>query len=85
MLVMPFAHDQFDNADRMCRLGVARQISRSKYTPMRAAAELEALLTKPVYAATASRVGEQLRAESAATAACEAIERLLKQSETGRA
>lgn len=77
MLVMPFAHDQFDNADRVCRLGVARQIVRSQYTPERAAAELKPLLTDPRYGATARRLGAQLRADAGSAAACEAIERLL--------
>jgi len=77
MLVMPFAHDQFDNADRVCRLGVARQISRSAYTPTRAAAELEPLLSNPSYGATAQRLGHQLRTESGPEAACDAIEHLL--------
>lgn len=77
MLVMPFAHDQFDNADRVCRLGVARQIARRHYTPKRAAAELSPLLNQTHYHATAQRLGKQLRAETGSANACAAIERLL--------
>ncbi len=77
MLVMPFAHDQFDNADRVCRLGVARQIARSAYTPARAAAELGPLLSESSYGATALRLGQRLRSESGPEMACDALEQLL--------
>src|SRR5262249_25609173 len=40
MLVMPYAHDQPDNAARMARSGIARVVSRYRYTAARAAAEL---------------------------------------------
>jgi hypothetical protein len=48
--VMPYAHDQPDNAERVRRLGIARTISRSRYTPDRAATELRELLDNPTYA-----------------------------------
>ena len=35
MLIMPYSHDQPDNARRMKRLGVAKVIQKSKYTPER--------------------------------------------------
>src|SRR5262249_29541061 len=37
MLVMPYGHDQPDNAARMVRLGIGRTISRRHYTAGRAA------------------------------------------------
>jgi len=43
-LVTPFAHDQFDNADRLVRLGVARSIVAKKYTAASATRELSTLL-----------------------------------------
>ncbi len=46
MLVVPFAHDQQDNAARVERLGIARQISRKKWTARRVAVELRALLER---------------------------------------
>src|SRR5262249_61568345 len=36
-LITPFAGDQPDNAMRMCRLGVARQLAPNAYTPRKAA------------------------------------------------
>lgn len=81
MLVMPYAHDQPDNADRVTRLGIARTIPRRRYTPERAAAELHALLDDPNYAQRAAKIGEQVRQEDGVRAACDALETLLP---TGR-
>jgi UDP:flavonoid glycosyltransferase YjiC (YdhE family) len=77
MLVMPFTHDQPDNAERVRRLGVARTISRRRYTPARAAAELGSLLEDPAYARRATEVGEQVRQEDGVAAACDALEGFL--------
>lgn len=40
MLVVPFSHDQPDNAERVTKLGVARMIPRSAYTAQKAEAAL---------------------------------------------
>jgi UDP:flavonoid glycosyltransferase YjiC (YdhE family) len=78
MLVMPYAHDQPDNAERVRRLGIARTIARHRYTPARAAAELRHLLDNPLYGQRAAAVGEQVRQEDGVAAACDALERLLQ-------
>ena len=78
MLVVPFAHDQPDNAQRLVRLGLARTISRSGYTAGRAAEELGRLLEKPTYSERASEVGQRVRREDGVRAACDAIEAVLK-------
>ena len=78
MLVMPYAHDQPDNAERLVRLGVARTVSRHRYTPERAAAELRALLEEPIYARSAATVGEQVRREDGIRTACDDLESLLE-------
>jgi UDP:flavonoid glycosyltransferase YjiC (YdhE family) len=78
MLVMPCAHDQFDNAARVTRLGIARTISRSRYVPNRVAAELRTLLETPMYSQRASEIGEGLRQEDGVAAACGALEQLLR-------
>jgi UDP:flavonoid glycosyltransferase YjiC (YdhE family) len=80
MLVMPYAHDQPDNAQRVKRLGVARTIARHRYTPARAAAELRHLLDNPAYSQRASEVGAEIRQEDGVRAACDALERLLQTS-----
>jgi UDP:flavonoid glycosyltransferase YjiC (YdhE family) len=78
VLVMPYAHDQFDNAGRVARLGVARTISRRRYSPARAAAELRQLLDNPAYSRRAAEVGEQVRQEDGVQAACDALEEFLR-------
>jgi rhamnosyltransferase subunit B len=80
MLVMPYAHDQFDNAERVTRLGIARTIPRHRYTPARAAAELRHLLDQPGYSHRAALIGEQVRQEDGVGAACDALEALLQTS-----
>jgi UDP:flavonoid glycosyltransferase YjiC (YdhE family) len=76
-LVMPCAWDQPDNAERVVRLGIARRIPRSHYTPARVAAELERLLNDPAYADRAREIGEQIRQENGARTACDALEGML--------
>jgi UDP:flavonoid glycosyltransferase YjiC (YdhE family) len=78
MLVMPYAHDQPDNAERLRRLGIARTISRHRYSPARAAIELKHLLDNPRYSQRAASVGAQVRQEHGAEAACDALETLFQ-------
>jgi UDP:flavonoid glycosyltransferase YjiC (YdhE family) len=78
MLIMPLAHDQPDNAQRLARMGIARIIPRSRYTPARAAAELRHLLDCPAYSERASEVGQRVRREDGIGTACDAIEATLK-------
>jgi UDP:flavonoid glycosyltransferase YjiC (YdhE family) len=77
MLVMPYAHDQPDNAERLRRLGIARTISRERYNARRAAAELRRLLDDPLYSQRASQVERQMRDENGVAVACDALESLL--------
>ena len=63
MLVMPYAHDQPDNAERLVRLGIARTVSRDRYTPARAAAELRHLIENPTYSERSAKVGKQVEQE----------------------
>jgi rhamnosyltransferase subunit B len=83
MLVMPYSHDQPDNADRVCRLGIARTIAKHRYTPARAAAALKELLDDPVGLERAAEVGRQVRAEDGVGNACDAIEALCQRSGRG--
>jgi UDP:flavonoid glycosyltransferase YjiC (YdhE family) len=78
MVVVPFAHDQPDNAARVRRLGVARVLSRRRYRVARVASELRRLLGNPRYAERAAVVGARVQAEDGASAAAEALEKLLR-------
>ena len=75
MLVVPHGHDQFDNAHRVTKLGVARTLHPKRYRAPRVAAELARLLNDD-YRARAESVAALVRGEGGAIAAAEAIERL---------
>ncbi len=77
MLVVPFSHDQPDNAARAVRLGIARMISARRYMADGAAAELGVLLGQADILLRAGRVAEAINAEDGAANACDAIEGLL--------
>jgi rhamnosyltransferase subunit B len=69
MLVVPFAHDQPDNAARVTRLGVGRTISRGNYNGERVARELKELLLNPSYVRRAYQIGHRVRCENGASSA----------------
>lgn len=77
-LVMPYSHDQPDNAARVERLGTSRMIPRENYTAQRAVTTLRALLDRPEYAAKASEIGRIVRSQEGVCVACDAIEKQLK-------
>lgn len=77
-LVMPYSHDQPDNAARCERIGAARIIARDKYTGNTAARELRALLADLNYKAKAVEARKIVEAEHGTRMACDAIEEILK-------
>ncbi|MUL38762.1 glycosyltransferase [Gloeocapsopsis dulcis] len=77
-LVMPYSHDQPDNAARVERLGTSRTISRKHYTAVRVARQLRELLENPNYAAKAAEIGRIIQAEKGVGVACNAIEKQLQ-------
>src|SRR5215207_143363 len=77
-LVVPFSHDQFDNAARVARVGAGRALPHSKYDAASAAKELRALLADGSYTTRAAAVGKQIRSENGASAAADAIEEVLR-------
>lgn len=76
ILVMPYSHDQPDNAARVTRLGMARTIDRGRYRADRAAGLLRDLLENPSYAARAAAVAAVVRSEDGARTAADALERI---------
>ena len=77
-LIMPYSHDQPDNAARCERLGVGRTISRDKYTAATAAKQLRELLTDKNYRTNALDASKIVRAENGTHVACDAIEAVIK-------
>ena len=76
-LIVPFNHDQPDNASRVVRLGVGRTISRTSYTARNAARELNKLLTDKSYGERAAAIGRQVQTEDGALTATDEIEKFL--------
>ena len=83
MLVVPFSHDQPDNADRLRRHGVARVLERSRVSAAAFTSELQALLADEPLAARAQAMAARMKQEPGAAGAADAIEALLAKS--GRA
>jgi rhamnosyltransferase subunit B len=81
MLIMPYSHDQPDNARRMRRLGVARVIQREKYTPTRAAQKLAGMLAEPLFAQRAENVAKLLAGENGVGSACDELEKLYRSTQ----
>jgi rhamnosyltransferase subunit B len=77
-LVMPYSHDQPDNAARVQRLGTSRTISRKQYSASSAAKELRELLDNPSYAAKATEIKRIIQLENGVCVACDQIEKQLR-------
>lgn len=77
MLVMPYAVDQPDNADRVRRLGIARVLARKAFSSAAAARELNTLLRDSQYQQAAARVSLEVASEDGAAAACDHLNRYM--------
>jgi UDP:flavonoid glycosyltransferase YjiC (YdhE family) len=80
MVVVPWSHDQPDNAHRAARLGIARVLTPRRYRAARVADALGALLDDPVYAARAAAIAETVRSEDGVREACDGIEAAVLES-----
>jgi UDP:flavonoid glycosyltransferase YjiC (YdhE family) len=77
-LIMPYSHDQPDNAARCRRKGYARIVRRGRYTAKTAAAEIKELLDDPRYAERNREAAAIVVSEHGAETACNAIESVLQ-------
>jgi UDP:flavonoid glycosyltransferase YjiC (YdhE family) len=78
VLVLPHAHDQFDNGNRVARAGCGRVLPRPRYNAETATRELRILLENPKYCEAAARIGELVRQERGASVAADEIETVLR-------
>ncbi len=78
MLIMPYGHDQFDNAWRAERLGVARRLSRRRYRADFVRRALGALLDDPTVAIAARKAGHVVCRDRGAENAADTIEEVLQ-------
>jgi UDP:flavonoid glycosyltransferase YjiC (YdhE family) len=76
MLVMPYSHDQPDNARRVRHLGVARVIRRKDYNAEAAAKKIRGLLERTDYAQQATEIAHKVAQEDGVRTACDALEKL---------
>jgi UDP:flavonoid glycosyltransferase YjiC (YdhE family) len=76
MLIMPYSHDQPDNARRMQRLKVAKVIQKKNYAPASVAKKLKSMLGDAGFAAQSNFVAQQLAREDGVRTACNALEEL---------
>lgn len=79
MLIMPYSHDQPDNARRMRRLGVARVVQRSDFKAWRVARKAREMLSEPEYDERARAAAEEVARENGVMTACDALEKLERQ------
>ena len=73
-IVVPFAHDQPDNAHRIVKAGLGAWRPRRRCKGMGYTRLLRSLMNDDVIKATAKRTGELVAAENGVGGACDAIE-----------
>lgn len=76
-LIMPYSHDQPDNAARCVRYGTARTIAREKYNAGNSAKELRELLGDASFKDKAVQASIIIKAEHGTKIACDAIEKVV--------
>ena len=76
-LVVPFAHDQPDNARRLGRLGTSITLPFRRCSTGAMTRALEELLKNSEFAQRAEMIGRKVRSENGVVNACNAIEALL--------
>jgi UDP:flavonoid glycosyltransferase YjiC (YdhE family) len=74
MLVVPFAHDQPDNAHRLERLGISSTLPLKRCTPELMARQLKELISDVKSIERAGKVGQRVRSEDGVETACNTIE-----------
>jgi rhamnosyltransferase subunit B len=74
MLVMPYSHDQPDNARRVRHLGVAKVLQRKDYRPEAAAQKIKELLEDTAYTVRAAEVARIIAEEDGVRTASDALE-----------
>jgi UDP:flavonoid glycosyltransferase YjiC (YdhE family) len=83
-LIRPLAHDQFDNLERVRRLGVGRGISVGRYRARHVAAELKSLLASAEVRTACGAVRQRMEGAQGLDQAATAIEQLMTQARLHR-
>jgi len=77
MIIVPFAHDQFDHAARLSRAGVAAWLPKPRVRVARLERVLTDLLADNAMHERATRVGAQVQAEQGVQRAAERLEQVV--------
>jgi rhamnosyltransferase subunit B len=84
MIVVPYAHDQGDNAVRAARNGIAKVVFPTQYKAPVVRDHIRALTADPVWSRAAGEVAARVRAERGADRACDLLEALAGRSNHSR-
>lgn len=76
MIIVPFAHDQFDHAARLSRAGVAAWLPKPRFRVRQLERVLSALLNDGAMNERAAALGRQVQAEQGVQRAAETLERV---------
>jgi len=77
-VVVPYSHDQPDNAARVKRLGTSFTIAGQQYSATRVIKALGELLRNPTYTTKAAEIGHTIQSENGVGVASDAIEQQLE-------
>jgi rhamnosyltransferase subunit B len=77
-VIVPWAYDQPDNAERLRKLGVSRTIPRSGYTSRASAQALSRILEDVLYRQQAAELGTNIAHEDGLKSAADAVELALR-------
>jgi rhamnosyltransferase subunit B len=83
-LVVPSAHDQFDNGWRVARLGLGRSLPRTRYSAVPAASEIRTILSDRAMARRSREWSARVDSAAALARACDLIEGLKQVADEGR-
>jgi UDP:flavonoid glycosyltransferase YjiC (YdhE family) len=79
-IIVPHGHDQWDNGDRLRRLGVARVVMQKDYRTLHGAAEIFRLISeKELYPRNSERIAEAICKENGLQVACDEIEKVIRE------
>ncbi len=83
-VIVPHAHDQYDNAARAMRLGVSETVNKSALTVDRLVEALQSVLENPAARASATVLAARLKVEDGAAVAAAEIEKLIDAAATAQ-
>lgn len=78
MLVVPFSHDQPDNAERAVKLGIAKTVMQPKFSVESGSRALTELLSDARCGQAAAGVAQLMEKERGVEKACDVVEKLLR-------